>query len=144
MRPRSERSVDSLECGLPIPHVLQAAQVKARRDRIKEQESEIAQLKKQLGSDKVTFGGRTGGRDLYSAVPAEYLCPITQVQHSSSPRSSASHSFCGCKKDITGSTCYPGRLQPLLLIFKALPSTVKTIVRASNNTIAKLWDCPEP
>ena len=104
MSPSSARSVEIV--GMWTADVLQAAQVKARRDRIKEQESEIAQLKKQLGSDKVTFGGRTGGRDLYSAVPAEYLCPITQVQHSL-PRSSASHSFCGCKKDLTGPYLLP-------------------------------------
>ena len=119
---------------------LQAAQVKARRDRIKEQESEIAQLKKQLGSDKVTFGGRTGGRDLYSAVPAEYLCPITQVQHYSLLRSSASHSFSfvlrpplitaepDARKISQGLTCRPERLQSLLSNIKVLLSTAKTTV----------------
>lgn len=60
-----------------------AAQVeasKARQQRIKEQEAEIAALKKQLAGTQHTFGGRTGGRDLDSAVPSEYLCPITQVR----------------------------------------------------------------
>ena len=58
---------------------IQASNAKARRDRIKDQEAEIEALRKQLDSSKVTFGGRTGGRDLYSAAPQEYLCPITQV-----------------------------------------------------------------
>lgn len=64
---------------------MQASEAKARRDRIKEQESEIAALKKQLDGNKVTYGGRTGGHDLYSAVPNEYLCPITQVFKFSTP-----------------------------------------------------------
>jgi len=52
-----------------------------RRKRIKEQEAEIALLKKQLGGGGL-FGGRTGGRATGHGVPPEYLCPITQVDHS--------------------------------------------------------------
>ena len=49
-----------------------------RKTRIKSQEAEIAALKKQLGGQKESWGGGTGGRSAHG-VPAEYLCPITQV-----------------------------------------------------------------
>lgn len=49
-----------------------------RRNRIKTQENEIARLRKQLGGQKDIFGGRTGGKSTHG-IPAEYLCPITQV-----------------------------------------------------------------
>ena len=68
---------------------------KARQKRIKEQEAEIAELKRQLAGAPRNFGGRAGGRNLDAGVPAEYLCPITQVHFPS--LTSTQHVMCRSK-----------------------------------------------
>ncbi len=64
-----------------------AAQAKAytqQKDRMRQQESEIAALKRQLESMQIAASraraGGAGRRQMDGSVPAEYVCPITQVR----------------------------------------------------------------
>ena len=71
---------------LTAPPLL-AAQAKAysqQKDRMHQQESEIAALKRQLESMQIAASrvraGGAGRRQMDGSVPAEYVCPITQVR----------------------------------------------------------------
>lgn len=57
--------------------MVQAEAARARQQRIQEQEAEIAALKSRIASSLPPT--RTGGRDVGSGIPREYLCPITQA-----------------------------------------------------------------
>lgn len=73
---------------------LSAAQAKAysqQKDRMHQQESEIAALKRQLESMQIAASraraGGAGRRQMDGSMPAEYVCPITQVRPHTSPLS---------------------------------------------------------
>ena len=62
---------------------MQAKQAGIQKERMKAQEAEIAALRRQLESMQVAASrARAGGggrRQYDGTVPAEYICPITQV-----------------------------------------------------------------
>ncbi len=72
-----------LSHGEEVPLCVQAHNVQASKERMQAQESEISALRRQLESMQVAASharaGGAGRRQYDGSVPAEYICPITQV-----------------------------------------------------------------
>lgn len=67
----------------------QAKSVQAQKERMQTQEAEISALRRQLESMQVASSraraGGAGRRQYDGSVPAEYICPITQVRIAQRP-----------------------------------------------------------
>ena len=63
---------------------MQAKSVQSHKERMQAQEAEISALRRQLDSMQVAASrsraGGAGRRQYDGSAPAEYICPITQVQ----------------------------------------------------------------